>query len=796
MARSIQKVAVLGSGVMGSRIACHFANAGLEVLLLDILPPDVPEDAEKGDSGALLSRNAVAVKSLEAAIRSSPSPLFLPEYARRITPGNFQDNMKDIASCDWILEAVVEDLAIKRQVWETVEQHRKPGTLVTTNTSGIPVHLLAQDRSPDFRAHFCGTHFFNPPRYLRLLEIIPSPDTDPEIVAFLMDYGDRFLGKRTVLCKDTPAFIANRIGVFSFMAVFRVMEELGLGIDDVDVLTGPAMGHPKSATFRTADVVGIDTLLKVARDLVARRPDDEAGEIFRVPDFVEKLAASGRQGDKTGAGFYKKEKGPSGTVILTLDPVTLEYGPRSKPRFPVLDRARQLEEIRDRLPVLLEGDGKAEAFYRAFHYLLFSYAAHRIPEIADEPYQIDEAMKAGFGWELGPFEAWDALGVRKTVQRMQAAGYVVPAWVSDMLGAGRETFYRVEAGKRLCYDPAAGGYKQAGEAPGMLLLGNFSGNLVWSRGPAKLYDIGDGVACFSWKTKMNTIGGEVLTGLAQAVETAEQRFGGLVIANEGPVFSAGANVGLIFMLAAEQEWDELHLAVKTFQQAHMRLRYSTVPVVAAPAGLTLGGGCELCLHASRVQAAAETYMGLVELGVGLIPAGGGTTALTRRAGEAYREGQLPLPALRSAFMTIATAKVSGSAAEASELDLLRPGYDRITMQASRVIAEAKKTARSLAEGGYSVPEKKKIRVLGRESLGAFLAGIYSMGLAGRATEYDQQIATKLAWVMSGGNLSQPTWVEEDYLLDLEREAFVSLCGEPKTLARLEGLLKTGKPVRN
>lgn len=798
MGRIIRKVAVLGSGVMGSRIACHFANAGLEVLLLDIVPqPSTrPDGTPAGDPEDPVFRNSLVNEALRAVLNSTPAPLYDPASAARISTGNFQDNMGDIASSDWVLEAVVENLDIKKQVLEQVDRYRRPGTLVSSNTSGIPIHLLIQGRTEDFASHFLGTHFFNPPRYLRLLEIIPTEQTAPEVVSFLMDYGDRFLGKTTVRCKDTPAFIANRVGVFSIMAVFRLMEELDLTIDEIDALTGPVIGHPKSATFRTADVVGIDTLVKVARGLLENCPDDEAKDIFRVPDFVEELVASGRVGDKTGSGFYKKEKSRSGSEIFTLDPATMKYKPRQKPRFAVFDQAKALDDLKARLSLLCRAEGKVGEFYRRFHEMLFCYVAHRIPEIADHLYEVDEAITAGFGWEMGPFEIWDALDVKATAERMQSAGLSLPAWIQTMLDGGNTTFYRLENGRRLYYDPTAGDYRPIPGTEGIIVLDAYRERTVWTNPACRLYDLGDGVVCLSWKTKMNTIGSEVLEGLNTAIGIAEKDFRGLVIANEGPVFSAGANVGMIFMLAAEQEWEELHQAVRTFQRASMRIRYSRIPVVAAPAGLTLGGGCEICLHADQVQAAAETYMGLVELGVGLIPAGGGTKEFTLRASEQYQKGAIELPILRPRFMTIGMAKVSGSAEEAFSMGMLRRGHDRVTMNVSRVVAEAKRAAVTLADAGYTAPAPKKIRVLGREVLGAFLTGIHSLRLANQITDYDTKIAGKLAWVMSGGDLSSPAWVNEEYLLDLEREAFVSLCGEPKTLERIQGMLKTGKPIRN
>lgn len=798
MVRRINRVAVLGSGIMGTRIACHFANAGLEVLLLDIVPPEMNEKEKAMGLSAddPRFRNRVGNDSLQATLKASPSPVYTKRTASLISTGNFEDNFGDIAGCDWVLEAVVENLEIKKTVFEGVERHRRPGTLITSNTSGIPINLLAEGRSEDFRKHFSGTHFFNPPRYLQLLEIIPTAETDPEVVEFLMRFGDLHLGKTTVLCKDTPAFIANRVGVFAIMAISHIMQSLGLNIEEVDLLTGPVIGHPKSATFRTSDVVGIDTLVKVAGGLLEHCPDDEARELFKVPDFVNKLVETNRFGDKTGSGFYKKEKSAGGTEILSLDLTTMEYQPRSKPRFPSVEKAKSVEHLKERLLLLEEAQDKAGDFYRTFNRQLFSYVAHRIGEITDELYKIDDALKAGFGWEMGPFEVWDTLGMEATVLEMKSAGVTVPGWIDEMLVAGNRRFYQVEHGRRFFYDQRDKRYKPVPGSEELILLDNFSKNMVWNNNACSLYDIGDGVIALSWKTKMNTIGGEVLEGVNKGIQLAEQEFAGLVISNEGAVFSAGANVGLLFMLAAEQEWDELHLAVKTFQNTSMRIRYSQIPVVVAPHGLTLGGGCEFCLHADKVHAGAETYMGLVEMGVGLIPAGGGTKEFTLRASEEYREGEIELPIIRPRFMTIGLAKVSGSAEEAYDLGLLRRGYDQRSMNPSRLITDAKRTVLDLAGNGYVPPRRKQVKVLGREVLGAFLTGINSMQLGNYITEHDQKIAAKLAWVMSGGDLSQPALVDEQYLLDLEREAFVSLCGEPKTLARMESLLKTGKPVRN
>ncbi|MBO9592044.1 MAG: enoyl-CoA hydratase/isomerase family protein [Niabella sp.] len=785
MKRIIKRVAVLGSGVMGSRIACHFAGTGIPVLLLDI----AAEGADK---------NKIVKDALAAAVKSSPSPVYTKDAVKKITTGNFDDDLKKIAGCDWVIEVVVERLDIKQQLFEKVEQYRRPGTLITSNTSGIPIHLMTQGRSADFKKHFCGTHFFNPPRYLRLLEIIPTPDTDSEVTGFLMEFGDRILGKTTVLCKDTPAFIANRVGVFSIMAIFSLMDQLGLGIDEIEALTGPVIGRPKSATFRTADVVGIDTLVKVANGVFENCPGDEAKQLFVIPAWLEQMVTNKWLGDKTGQGFFKKIKNEQGaSEILTLDLKTFEYGPRIKPKFASLEAAKLIESLPAKLKMLLGGQDKAGEFYRQFHYRLFAYVSHRIPEISDEFYRIDDAMKAGFGWEIGPFESWDAVGVAKTVNAMKAAGFPVAAWVEEMLAAGHQTFYTIENGKRKAYDPATQTYKFLPGSDAFIILSNYSDQIVWKNNSCRLYDIGDDVVALQWNTKMGTIGGDVLSGIQTSIEKAEKNFKGLVIANEGANFSAGANVGMIFMLAIEQEYDELDMAVRLFQNTTMRARYASVPVVVAPHGLALGGGCELSLHADKVCAAAETYTGLVELGVGLIPGGGGTKEFALRAADEVQHGEPENIPLQNRFLTIATAKVSTSAAAAYELGIYRHGTDVVVPNQDRRVAEAKRSVIELYDSGYVAPvPRTDIRVLGRSALGALLAGINGMQKGNYATDHDALVAKKLAYVMCGGDLSEPTLVSEQYLLDLERQNFLSLCGERKTLERLQSVIKTGKPVRN
>ncbi|HVM89373.1 MAG TPA: 3-hydroxyacyl-CoA dehydrogenase/enoyl-CoA hydratase family protein [Puia sp.] len=800
--RIIKKVAVLGSGVMGSRIACHFAGAGLQVLLLDIAPKDL-SDAEKAkglttDHSSV--KNRIVNDALASTLKSNPSPVYTKEVTKKIKTGNFSDNMKDIATCDWVIEVVVERLDIKQSIFSEVEKYRKPGTLITSNTSGIPIHLMAEGRSEDFKKHFCGTHFFNPPRYLRLLEIIPTPYTDPEVINFLLHYGDLHLGKTTVLCKDTPAFIANRIGVYGIMSIFRLVEKLGLTVDEIDALTGPIIGRPKSATFRTADVVGIDTLVKVAKGVYDNCANDEARNTFTIPTWLEKMVASNWLGDKTGQGFFKKlstSNARGEKEILALDLNTLEYKPRTKPKFASVEAAKPIDDLKTRLKALVNGADKAGEFYRHFHYGLFAYISHRIPEISDEIYRVDDAMMAGFGWETGAFESWDVLGVEATVTRMRDAGYEVAAWVNDMLAAGVKSFYKIENGKRLYYDVNLKSHKAIPGGDAFIIMRNFSGQTIWKNSVCNLYHLGNDVLGLEWSTKMNSIGGEVLEGIQKSISIAEEKYKGLVIANEGTNFSAGANVGLIFMLAIEQDYDELDMAIRQFQNTMMRARYSAVPIVVAPHALTLGGACELSLHADKVIPAAESYIGLVELGVGLIPGGGGTKEFTLRAADEMHEDEPETITLKNRFFTIATAKVSTSAYEAFDLGILKKGRDFVSINQGRRIAEAKQAVIELYNDGYTIPvQRNDTRVLGRSALGALYAGINGMWRANYATDHDVVVAKKLAYVMCGGDLSEPTLVSEQYILDLEREAFLSLCGEKKTLERIQSVLKGGKPVRN
>jgi 3-hydroxyacyl-CoA dehydrogenase len=800
MKRIIKKVAILGSGVMGSRIACHFANIGLEVLLLDIVPRelDTTEQAKGLTLKDKIVRNRIVNNSLQSTLKNNPSPIYSKSYASRITTGNFEDDISKIKACDWIIEVVVENLKIKKIVFEQVEQHRTPGTLITSNTSGIPIEMMTEGRSQDFQEHFCGTHFFNPPRYLRLLEVIPSSKTKPAVIDFLMHYGDLNLGKTTVLCKDTPAFIANRIGVYSIMSLFHLVEKMGLTVGEVDKLTGTVMGRPKSATFRTCDVVGLDTLVHVANGVRDNCPNDEASESFIIPDYINKMVENNWLGSKTNQGFYKKSKNAEGEKeILELNLSSLEYETKSKVQFATLAAAKAIDDPKLRIKALVASKDKAGEFYRASFFNLFKYVSNRIPEIADEIYKVDDAMRAGFGWEQGPFELWDIIGLQDSLAIMQKSGIVPADWITKMLEAGNTSFYKIEDGVRKYYDPNSATYKTIDGKEDLILLDNLRDTkTVWSNSGAHLIDIGDGILNLEFHTKMNTIGSEVLEAINKSIDIAEKGYKGLVIANEGTNFSAGANLGMVFMLAIEQEYDEIDFAIKLFQNTMMRVRYSGIPVIAAPRGLTLGGGTELCLHADRVVAAAETYAGLVEVGVGVIPGGGGTKEFAAKVSESFFEGGIQLPQLKEKYLTIGMAKISTSAQEAIDLGYFKEGRDKIVLNLDRQIAAAKTACLEIANAGYNQPAKKKITVLGKAGLGMFYAGAHNMASAHYISEHDKLISQKLGYVICGGDLSQPTEVSEQYLLDLEREAFLQLLTEKKTLQRIESILKTGKPLRN
>lgn len=796
MKRLIKKVAVIGSGIMGSGIACHFANIGVEVLLLDIMPNE-PNEAEikKGltiESKAV--RNRIVNSNLQAALKSNPSPIYHQKFASRITTGNTTDDLEKIKDVDWIIEVVVERLDIKKAVYEQIEKYRKPGTLVTSNTSGIPIKFMSEGRSEDFQKHFCGTHFFNPARYLKLFEIIPGPQTSKEVLDFLNEYGEKFLGKTSVVAKDTPAFIGNRIGIFGIMSLFHLVKEMGLTIEEVDKLTGPVIGRPKSATFRTVDVVGLDTLVHVANGLYENCPEDEAHELFKLPDFINHMMENKWLGSKTKQGFYKKVD----KDILSLDLNTLEYRPQQKASFATLELTKTIEKPIDRFKVLVKGTDKAGEFYRKNFTAMFAYVSNRVPEITDEFYKIDDAMKAGFGWENGPFEIWDAIGVEKALELMEAENLKPAAWVTEMLAAGITSFYTVKDGATYYYDIPSKSYQKVLGQDAFIILNNIRANkTIWENKEAEIQDLGDGILNLEFKSKMNSIGSGVLQGINKAIDLAEKEYKGLVIGNQSANFSVGANLAMIFMYAVEQEYDELNMAIKMFQNTMMRIRYSGIPVVAAPHGMTLGGGCEICLHADKVVAAAETYIGLVEFGVGVIPGGGGSKEMTVRASDLYRKNDVELNVLQEHFLTIGMAKVATSAYEAYDTNILQKGKDVVVVNKDRQIAEAKKHALLLADAGYTQPiPRNDIKVLGKQALGMFLVGTDQMKAGKYISEHDQKIANKLAYVMAGGDLSEATLVSEQYLLDLEREAFLSLCGEKKTLERIQYMLTKGKPLRN
>ncbi|MBT5750163.1 MAG: 3-hydroxyacyl-CoA dehydrogenase/enoyl-CoA hydratase family protein, partial [Flavobacteriales bacterium] len=625
--RHINKVAVVGSGIMGSRIACHFANIGVEVLLLDIVPFDLTQEQLKDKT----IKNSIVNDALKNTLKSKPSPIYSKGFVSRITTGNLDDDLHKISDVDWIIEVVVERLYIKKQVFEKIEKFRTNGTLISSNTSGIPIESMIDGRSDDFKSHFCGTHFFNPPRYLKLLEIIPTTKTDTEITNFLMNYGDKFLGKDMVLCKDTPAFIANRIGVANILSLFHLVKELDLTVEEVDSLSGPIIGRPKSATFRTCDLVGLDTLIHVANGVYENCPNDEMRRNFELPDFITKMSENKWLGDKTKQGFYKKSKDANGKrVIEALNLSTMEYAPKQRIKFATITAAKQEDDLLKRLKILIKGKDKAGEFYRKSFYSSFAYVSHRIPEITDDLYKIDRSLCAGFGWEVGPFQMWDALDVEKTLSKMEEAGYKAAPWVYDMVKSGNSSFYSTENGTLNYYNiPTKAKEKVAGMENFIVLDHIRENNTIWSNSGCNLTDIGDGIVNLEWKTKMNSIGGEVLEGIQKSIEIAEKNHKGLVISNQGTNFSVGANIAMIFMMAIEQEYEEIDFSIRAFQNTTGRIRYSSVPVVVATHGMTLGGGCEIALHADHVQASAETYIGLVEMGVGVIPGGGGTKEMAK-----------------------------------------------------------------------------------------------------------------------------------------------------------------------
>ena len=796
--KRIRKVAVLGSGLMGTGIACHLAGCGHEVLMLDILPMNAaPEDLAKP-----AFRNSIAQTALQNALKAKPAALYDAKFAQRITIGNFEDDLKKIADYDWIIEVVVERLDIKKQLFEKVEQYRKKGTLISSNTSGIPIHMMTEGRSDNFKKYFCGTHFFNPVRYMRLLEIIPTTDTDPEVTAFFMHYGDAKLGKQTVLCKDTPAFIANRVGVYAMSKIYQLTYELGLGIDTVDALTGPAIGRPKTGTFRLGDLVGLDTANHVVSGLRENCPDDEQRNTFEPLPFMQFLAENKFLGNKTGQGFYKKtaERDAKGRpVVLALDLKSLEYKPSQKEKLPVLDTLKQIEELPRRIKAIFKADDKGAQLLQRSFLGLFAYVSNRVPEISDSVYAIDDALRAGFAWDKGPFEYWDMIGVAEGIQLAEAQGEKISDWAKKMAANGHNSFYKLENGVRKCYNPASGQYEPVPGAESFIILDTFRDRKpVFTNPECTLHDIGDGVLCLEFHSKMNSIGEGILRGLNESIRIAEEEgWQGIVIGNNAQNFTVGANLMMVAMLAYQQEWDELNMAVSLFQNTSMRLRYSAIPVVAATQGYVFGGGCEFSMHCDAVVAAAESYIGLVEVGVGIIPGGAGTKEFAvRLSDEITKEGNVQIPSLIERFKTIATAQVATSAHEAFNYGYLQTSKDHISLNAGRNIAEAKKIVLAMAPNYIKPIPRNDVYVLGRTGLGALYIAAHSLQLGNYATEHDIKIAKKVAWVLCGGDLTSAQTVSEKYLIDLEREAFLSLCGEQKTLERIQYMLENGKPLRN
>ena len=786
--KRISKVAVLGSGLMGTGIAAHLAGCGLEVLLLDL-------------AGAEGNKNKIASDSLQTALKAKPAPFYDNKFASRITVGNFDDDFPKIKDCDWIIEVVVERLDIKKQVFEKVEKYRSKGSLVTSNTSGIPIHLMAEGRSEEFRKNFCGTHFFNPVRYMRLLEVIPTSDTDPAVTDFFMHYGDVILGKQTVLCKDTPAFIANRVGVYAMAKIFQLTHELGLGIDTVDALTGPAIGRPKTGTFRLADLVGMDTAVHVINGMKQNAPDEQISKM-EVPKFLNFLVENKFFGNKSGQGFYRKtaEKDAKGRpVVLALNLETLEYAQSQKEKLPVLDTLKQIDELPRRIKAAFKADDKGAQLLQRSFLGLFAYVSNRVPEISDTLYAIDDALRAGFAWEVGPFQYWDMVGVKEGAELAETQGEKVGAWVKEMIAAGHNAFYKIENGKRLYYNPVSKKYEPLPGGEAFIILDAYRSNKpVYTNAECTLHDIGDGVLCLEFHSKMNAIGEGILRGINDSILIAEEQgWKGMVIGNNAQNFTVGANLMMIAMMAYQQEWDELNQAVSIFQQTSMRIRYSAIPVVIATQGYVFGGGCEFSMHADAVVAAAESYIGLVEVGVGIIPGGGGTKEFAvRLSDEITREGDVQIPRLIDKFKTIATAQVATSANEAFNYGYLLPTKDSIVHNVARNISEAKAKVLELSADYVKPIPRKDVYVLGRTGLGALYIAAHSLQLGHYATEHDIKIAKKVAYVLCGGDLTSPQTVSEQYLLDIEREMFLSLCGEQKTLERIQFMLENGKPLRN
>lgn len=790
----IQKAAVLGSGVMGSGIAAHLANIGIPTLLLDIVPRELNEE-EKAKGLTLEDkqvRNRISSSALQKLLKQKPAPLTSKKNLALIEAGNFEDDMKRLSEVDWIIEVVVENLNIKKQVFEKVDQYRKPGSIVSTNTSGISVEAMAEGRSEDFRKHFLGTHFFNPPRYLKLLEVIPTKDTASEVLAFMKRFGEDVLGKGVVEAKDTPNFIANRIGTYGLLVTVQEMLIGGYSVGEVDSVTGPLIGRPKSATFRTLDVVGLDTFVHVANN-VYEQVEGKEKEIFEVPAFMKEMLNKGWLGSKSGQGFFLKK----GKEILELDPKTLEYGPRNKLTTAATEMSKQEKGTANKMKALIYADDRAGSLLWNIISPVLVYAAELLGTIADDIVAIDRAMKGGFGWELGPFETWDAIGLEKSLKKLEASGTEVPVWVKDVVEKGYSSFYKEEDGKVYFYHN--GEYKLLEENPKVINLHLLKKqkSVIKKNSGASLIDLGDGVALLEFHSPNNAIGLDILQMINFAIDEVEKNYKGLVIGNQGKNFCVGANLAMILMEAQDDNLFELEMVVRNFQKAAMKIKYSNKPVVAAPFGMTLGGGAEICLPAAHIQASSETYMGLVEVGVGLIPGGGGNKELYIKHLESLPSGiDIDLQKVANkVFETIAMAKVSTSGEEARENYFLKQ-TDGISINGDHLLYEAKQAVLTLYEKGYKPPVRKKIPVVGETGYATMLLGAQSMYYSGYISEHDLKIAKKLAYVIAGGKVPFGTEVDEEYLLDLEREAFLSLVGEPKSQARMQHMLLKGKPLRN
>ena len=801
MNKNISKVAVLGSGIMGSGIACHFANIGVEVLLLDICPKELNENEVKQNLNldSKKVKNRIVNDMFQKCIKSRPSPIYNKKFLDRIKLGNFEDDIDKINEVDWIIEVVVEKLDIKKSVFDLVEKHRKTGTIITSNTSGIPIKLMNEGRSDDFKECFAITHFFNPPRYLNLFEVVPGPDCKKEILDFLLDYGEKFLGKTSVLAKDTPAFIGNRIGIFGIMSLFHQIKSGEYSVEEVDKLTGPAIGRPKSATFRTADIAGLDTMCHVANGVYEKCKDDESREVFKLPDFLQKMLDSNMLGSKTGKGFYKKIKDDNGkSKILALDLNTFKYNEQKKVSYETLKNARKCKKRDEKFKTLIGGNDKASEFYKENFARMFGYIQNRIPEISNDITSIDAALKTGFGWKDGPFEIWNYIGVKEGVELMKKFDLKPAEWINEMIKKNTNNFYRINDGFREYYDINSNSFNKIAGQDGFVILKNIPENkVIWSNNEARLIDIGDDILNLEFGSKMNSINQNIIKALDKSIDIAENDFKGLVLGNESDHFSAGADISVIFLAAIEQEYDEINFFMKMFQNTMMKLRYSSIPVIGAPHGYTLGGGCEVCLHCDKLIAYSETYIGLVEVGVGLVPGGGGLKEMALRASDKFRPNDVEVNLLQEYFINIGMAKTATSGFEGFDLDYLVKGRDHVVMNKKNQISIAKQTALNMYEMGYTKPIKRTdIKVLGKQALGMMYVGADSMLAGGYISEHDKKIANKIANVLCGGELSQATRVSEQYLLDLEREAFLSLCGERKTLERIQYMLKNGKPLRN